>query len=103
MSWLQKLLPPKINRTSTGARKTVPEGLWTKCESCSAVLYATAIRIVSTVGGGGAFQDRLHRLSPFVTGIHAQQSLKAVWTRKPFCRVCETGDVTTRHTGKFLD
>ena len=41
MSWLQKLLPPKINRTGTGARKTVPEGLWSKCPSCGEVLYAT--------------------------------------------------------------
>jgi len=41
MSWLQKLLPPKINRTATGAKKNVPEGLWSKCPSCSAVLYAT--------------------------------------------------------------
>jgi acetyl-CoA carboxylase carboxyl transferase subunit beta len=41
MSWLQKLLPPKINRTGSGTKKTVPEGLWTKCPSCSAVLYAT--------------------------------------------------------------
>ena len=40
MSWLQKLLPPKIQR-STGARKTVPEGLWTKCAACDAVLYST--------------------------------------------------------------
>jgi acetyl-CoA carboxylase carboxyl transferase subunit beta len=40
MSWLQKLLPPKIKR-SEGARKTVPEGLWTKCPACEAVLYAT--------------------------------------------------------------
>ena len=30
MSWLQKLLPPKIQR-ATGPRKQVPEGLWTKC------------------------------------------------------------------------
>ena len=41
MSWLQKLLPPKINRTATGAKKNVPEGLWSKCPSCAAVLYAT--------------------------------------------------------------
>ena len=41
MSWLQKLLPPKIQRTAGGARKTVPEGLWTKCPSCDAVLYST--------------------------------------------------------------
>ena len=40
MSWLQKLLPPKIKR-SEGARKTVPEGLWTKCNACEAVLYTT--------------------------------------------------------------
>ncbi|MGH8703854.1 MAG: acetyl-CoA carboxylase, carboxyltransferase subunit beta [Burkholderiales bacterium] len=40
MSWLQKLLPPKIQR-GTAPRKTVPEGLWTKCPACSAVLYST--------------------------------------------------------------
>jgi acetyl-CoA carboxylase carboxyl transferase subunit beta len=40
MSWLQKLLPPKIQR-GTGPRKTVPEGLWTKCSACDAVLYST--------------------------------------------------------------
>ncbi len=41
MSWLQKLLPPKIQRTGGAARKTVPEGLWTKCAACDAVLYST--------------------------------------------------------------
>ncbi len=41
MSWLQKLLPPKIKRTDTAARKSIPEGLWSKCAACSAVLYAT--------------------------------------------------------------
>src|ERR1041384_7709542 len=41
MSWLQKLLPPKIQRQAGTARKTVPEGLWTKCAACDAVLYAT--------------------------------------------------------------
>jgi acetyl-CoA carboxylase carboxyl transferase subunit beta len=40
MSWLQKLLPPKIQRAS-GPRKQVPEGLWTKCPACNAVLYST--------------------------------------------------------------
>ena len=40
MSWLQKLLPPKIQR-GTGPRKQVPEGLWTKCPACNAVLYST--------------------------------------------------------------
>ena len=31
MSWLQKLLPPKIKRNDPGARnKSIPEGLWSK-------------------------------------------------------------------------
>jgi acetyl-CoA carboxylase carboxyl transferase subunit beta len=38
MSWFQKLMPSRI-RTEGGSKRTVPEGLWTKCDSCSAVLY----------------------------------------------------------------
>ncbi len=41
MSWLQKLLPPKIKRSLGDSKKTVPEGLWSKCPSCEAVLYRT--------------------------------------------------------------
>ncbi len=40
MSWLQKLLPPKIKRNE-GTHKCVPEGLWSKCPACEAVLYTT--------------------------------------------------------------
>ena len=43
MSWLQKLLPPKIKRTPSGTKKTVPEGLWTKCSKCEAVLYRSEL------------------------------------------------------------
>ena len=40
MSWLKKLMPARI-RTDTGAdrKRSVPEGLWEKCERCGAVLY----------------------------------------------------------------
>lgn len=41
MSWLQKLLPPRIKRDSGVPKKAVPEGLWSKCDSCEAVLYRT--------------------------------------------------------------
>ena len=41
MSWLQKLLPPRIKATPGAIRKAVPEGLWIKCSSCEAVLYRT--------------------------------------------------------------
>lgn len=40
MSWLQKLLPPRIKRAE-GGRKSIPEGLWRKCPACEAVLYAS--------------------------------------------------------------
>lgn len=39
MSWLKKLLPPKIKRDTPSARKSIPEGLWSKCPACEAVLY----------------------------------------------------------------
>ncbi|MBP6439383.1 MAG: acetyl-CoA carboxylase carboxyltransferase subunit beta [Thermomonas sp.] len=40
MSWLKKLMPARI-RTDTGVdrKRSVPEGLWEKCERCGAVLY----------------------------------------------------------------
>ena len=38
MTWLDKLLPPRIKRSNAGARR-VPEGLWVKCPSCDEVLY----------------------------------------------------------------
>jgi acetyl-CoA carboxylase carboxyl transferase subunit beta len=39
MSWLEKLLPPKIQQTDPADRRSVPEGLWVKCPSCETVLY----------------------------------------------------------------
>ena len=39
MSWLDKLLPPRIQRSVSSSRKAMPEGLWVKCPSCDAVLY----------------------------------------------------------------
>lgn len=42
MSWFEKLIPSRI-RTEGGAKRTVPEGLWTKCDVCSAVLYRAEV------------------------------------------------------------
>lgn len=41
MSWLKKLLPPRIKKDESAVRKSIPEGLWHKCPSCEAVLYRT--------------------------------------------------------------
>lgn len=37
MSWLEKLTPSQV--LSGEKKRNVPEGLWTKCESCNSVLY----------------------------------------------------------------
>ena len=39
MSWLEKLLPPKMQQTDPTGRRSVPEGLWVKCPACETVLY----------------------------------------------------------------
>ena len=39
MSWIQKILP----RTQTSTKGNVPEGVWTKCTECSAVLYKSEL------------------------------------------------------------
>jgi len=41
MSWLDKIIPPRISSKTPGdaGKKSVPEGIWAKCKSCDAVLY----------------------------------------------------------------
>ena len=41
MSWIEKLLPAKIQPSDPTERRSVPEGLWIKCPSCETVLYKT--------------------------------------------------------------
>lgn len=48
-SWLHKLLPPKIQRNEGMGRRSVPEGLWSKCPACDAVLYTTDLQNNATV------------------------------------------------------
>ncbi len=41
MNWFEKLMPSRIRTSADAADKkgSVPEGLWTKCTACNAVLY----------------------------------------------------------------
>ena len=39
MSWIDKILPPRINKSSDANSRRVPEGLWVKCPACETVLY----------------------------------------------------------------
>mgnify|MGYP003346686192 CR=1 FL=1 len=67
MSWLKKILPPKINRMGAN-KKTVPEGLWSKCPKCDSVLYRTDLEANAEVCPKCEYhnrisaRDRLHLL-----------------------------------------
>jgi acetyl-CoA carboxylase carboxyl transferase subunit beta len=39
LSWFQKLKPSRIRTEGGNRRQQIPEGLWSKCESCGSVLY----------------------------------------------------------------
>lgn len=41
MSWIEKILPKP--KTSSSSKRNIPEGVWSKCNSCSAVLYTAEL------------------------------------------------------------
>ncbi len=49
MSWFDRVLPPKIKKApaetanASENKRTVPEGLWSKCPTCQMVLYRTEL------------------------------------------------------------
>jgi len=68
MSWFSKLVPSKI-RTVGGNKRTVPEGLWVKCDGCSAVLYRSELERNHDVCPKCSHHMRIgarHRLSQFL-------------------------------------
>ncbi|MCK5877664.1 MAG: acetyl-CoA carboxylase carboxyltransferase subunit beta [Candidatus Marithrix sp.] len=40
MSWFEKLIPSRIRTDGKKSKHTVPEGVWSKCPVCQAVLYS---------------------------------------------------------------
>ena len=71
MSWLEKLLPPKMQQSDPNERRTVPEGLWIKCPSCETVLYKTDLEQNVNVCPKCSHHHRIHaraRLNAFLDG-----------------------------------
>lgn len=58
MGWLNKL-PQKIKRVVGADKKTVPEGLWSKCPSCQSVLYRKDLEDNSEVCPKCAYHNRI--------------------------------------------
>jgi len=58
MNWFEKLLPSKI-RTEGGRKKSIPEGLWTKCNACNQILYRAELERSFSVCPKCGFHDRI--------------------------------------------
>ncbi|MCC6206644.1 MAG: acetyl-CoA carboxylase carboxyltransferase subunit beta [Gammaproteobacteria bacterium] len=58
MNWFEKLLPSKI-RTEGGRKKSIPEGLWTKCNSCNQILYRAELERSYGVCPKCGFHERI--------------------------------------------
>ena len=113
MSWFRKLLPPKIKRESTQQKKAVPEGLWSKCPSCEAVLYFTDLENNLHVCPKCAFHNRLtarQRLDLFLDAegraevaseVHPVDALKFKDSRKYTERLLE-GERETGETDALV-
>jgi len=108
MSWLQKHLPPKIKRDAGTVRKSVPEGLWIKCDGCETVLYRTDLDNNLQVCPGCGFHNRIgarERLDMLLDGegryeigaeVRPVDSLKFKDTKKYTDRLA----AATRDTGE---
>lgn len=49
MSWIEKILPPRINRNQDPSARRVPEGVWAKCPSCETVIYKEDLKTTLNV------------------------------------------------------
>lgn len=68
MSWFEKLLPSRI-RTEGGRKKSIPEGLWSKCSECNAILYRAELERNLSVCPKCGFHERIsarRRLDSFL-------------------------------------
>lgn len=59
MSWLDKI-PQKIQRAVGRDKKTVPEGLWSKCSACQSVLYRTELEENAEVCPKCGYHNRIN-------------------------------------------
>ena len=58
MSWIEKILPPRIHRNDSSTRR-VPEGLWVKCPGCETVLYKEDLQATLNVCPGCGHHIRI--------------------------------------------
>lgn len=59
MSWIEKILPPRINRSADSGSRRVPEGLWVKCPDCESVLYKEDLQATLNVCPNCSYHMRI--------------------------------------------
>jgi acetyl-CoA carboxylase carboxyl transferase subunit beta len=79
MSWFSKLLPSRI-RTDVSQKKNIPEGLWSKCTECQAVLYRADLERQLEVCPKCNYHMRItarQRLNQFLDPIAVREEIAA--------------------------
>ena len=71
MSWLGNLVGPKIKR-AIGVKKSMPEGLWSKCDSCQSVLYRSDLEKNAEVCPKCAYHNRISARARLVVLLDAE-------------------------------
>ena len=106
MSWLEKLLPPKIQQSGSSPRR-VPEGLWIKCGGCDKVLYNTDLEENQYVCPDCGYHHRMRaraRLNAFLDAegrteiaqeVEPVDALKFKDSRRYTRRLKEAADATS--------
>jgi len=79
MSWFEKLMPRRI-RTEGGAKKAVPEGLWTKCPGCGAILYRAEMERTRRLSKCG-FHNRVTQPRLDCFSIRAREEIGPISSR----------------------
>lgn len=85
MSWLKRLLPSKIRTESSNVEKRgVPEGIWSRCKSCTAMLYAkeleNSLQVCPKCNHHMAFSARKRLLSFLDTGSTVELAKNVIAT-----------------------
>lgn len=93
MSWFSKLMPSRISKDGSSSKRSVPEGLWSKCNSCSAVLYRAEVERDQEVCPKCGFHNR----------INARKRLDIFLDSDPDPRVEIGGDLAPIDRLKFRD
>lgn len=75
MSWLDKI-PQKIKRVVGADKKTVPEGLWSKCSACQSVLYRKELEDNAEVCPKCGYHNRIGARARIAQLLDAEDQLE---------------------------